>query len=154
MLFLTWDLCLPFPLSYSFVHFSKSMACLLIKFCKVSSSLLIKFCKVSSIQKVPEFTIVDFRGPQLTTLDLENVVPHGEFWTPWGHDPQASKNLTGQLALVGVMPNIWPGFVDQVVNKWVTEKNEWMVVLQVQRGLVPPGPPPPPPKFCKAKYGD
>lgn len=63
---------------------------------------------------------------------------------------QGPQVLAGsaQPALVGVMPNIWPGFVDQVVDKrvngWKERTNEWMnasiqrmLVFKVQRGLVP-----------------
>jgi len=115
--------------------FSKFMACLLIKFSRFHPFKV----PTSSIQSPnEEFTIIDFHGPQLTTLDLENVVPHGG-WVldPMSHGPAkattpSSCGVCSTSRLVQVMPNIWPGFVDQVVDKWM---NEWMVVLKVQRDL-------------------
>jgi len=117
---------------------------------------LIKFCKGFIEFKVPtkEFTIIDFHSPQLNTLDLEKcgatwwVLDPVRSWPAKGKDPQVLVG-SAQPALVGVMPNIWPGFVDQVVDKWVNEwkerTNEWMnvsiqrmLVFKVQRGLVPP----------------
>ncbi len=89
------------------------------------------FARVSWIQKSQRSSLL------LTSivhswllLTLKNVVPRGEFWTPWAHDPQIARTqvLAGsaQPALVGVIHNIWPGFVDQVVDKWMNEWKEWM----------------------------
>jgi hypothetical protein len=132
---LTWDLYLPFPLSYSFVHFFQFFGVFINKV----------------LQGFHRFKVswVHYYWLPWSTVDYSWPWKCGATW--WVLDPMRSwlaKALTlvlgvsAQPALVGVMPNIWPGFGDQVVDKWMTEKNEWMNgSIESPKKPSPPSPP-------------